>query len=76
MIVDDEDKTGARLFHLAEDASGNRGVVAIPTTPPLHMAGVSTDQVVTFPYCSIAVAREGTIFLWTRSQLWTISPPP
>lgn len=75
VVVNDFDNTGARLFHLTEDAAGEKGVTHIPTSPTLRQAEMAQNEAFAFRYCSIAAARDGTLFLQTRSQLWKISRP-
>jgi hypothetical protein len=74
-VVNDFNATGARLFHLTEDAAGVMGATHIPTNPTMRMAAISQNEVFAFRYCSIAAARDGTVFLQTQSQLWKITRP-
>jgi len=62
-----------RLYHLTEDATGSNGLTAIETVPSLADAEKSQSEVFAFLYCSLAVGRDGTVFLQTRSQLWKVT---
>jgi hypothetical protein len=77
MIVDVyvDGSTEPRLYHVAEDAQGTTGLTWIPTVPSFGEAKkTQNDSVFGFDFCSIAVARDGTVFYQTYGQLWRVSP--
>jgi hypothetical protein len=74
VVWDSWNNTGAHLFHLTEDALGSRGVTKIPTQPSFQEAERAQSELFAFEFCSVAVARDGTVFFQTRSQLWKVTP--
>jgi hypothetical protein len=74
IIVDDASDGTPRLYHVAEDAQGTTGLTWIPTVPSFAEAEKSQSETFAFFYCSIATARDGTVFYQTYHQLWKVSP--
>lgn len=74
IIVDDVGDRAPRLYHVAEDAQGTTGLTWIPTVPSFKDAKNSQGEVFAFRFCSIAAARDGTVFFHTYHQLWKVSP--
>jgi hypothetical protein len=69
-----DENMSPRLYRFAESASGPQDFVEVTTSPSLAQAQASTSEVFAFDYCSLAVAHDGTLFLQTMSQLWSVSP--
>jgi hypothetical protein len=63
-----------RLYHVAEDAQAANGLVWIQTVPTFGDAKKSQGEVFGFDFCSVAAARDGTVFVQTYHQLWKVSP--
>jgi hypothetical protein len=78
IIVEDVSDGAPRLYHLAGDAQGTArpttDPVWIPTVPSFAQAKKSQSETFGFLFCSIATARDGTVFFQTYHQLWKVSP--
>jgi hypothetical protein len=74
VVADDPTDYAPRLYHVAENTEGVMGATLIETTPSFVEAKRSQDEAFGFDFCSVATARDGTVFIQTYSQLWKISP--
>jgi len=68
------DSDGPRLYHMADDAQGTTGLAWIQTVPTFGQANEAQNQTFGFTYCSVAAARDGTVYVQTLEQLWKVSP--
>jgi hypothetical protein len=62
------------LYHVDETAPGAQAYTEVALNPSLNQASASQSEAFAFLFCSMAVAPDGTIFLQTMSQLWSIAP--
>jgi hypothetical protein len=73
VVVDGIGET-PRLYHVAEDAQGTSGLTWIDTTPSFAQAKARASSVFGFRYCSLAAARDGTVYFQSYAQLWKVAP--
>jgi hypothetical protein len=75
-VVSDTSDTdpAPHLYHVTEDAQGTNGLELIDTIPTFAQAKQSQNEVYGFDFCSLAVARDSTVFFQTYHQLWKVSP--
>jgi hypothetical protein len=74
VIVGSVDFEPPNLYHIAEDASGTRGLELIDTVPTFSFAAKTQSETFAFDYCSLAVGPDGTVYYQTYSQIWKVSP--
>jgi hypothetical protein len=77
MVVVRDARDGApKLYHIAADAQGPTGLDWIRTEPSFADAALSDDNADPsgFDFCSLAVAKNGTVYYQTFSQLWKVEP--
>jgi hypothetical protein len=68
-----ETPSGARLFHLCENATRFAGYNAIVTSPEIPEAAKQSSGLA-FRYCSLIASEDGTVFVQTFNELWRVSP--
>jgi hypothetical protein len=73
-LAERADDYSPQLYHVSEDASGLMGLEVIDTEPTFLVAKKTQTETYGFDFCSLAAARDGTVFLQTYSQLWKVSP--
>ena len=74
ILVNDASSRAPRLYHVADDAQGTAGPTWIPTAGSFEEAKSFQTETFGFDYCSIATARDGTVFIQTYHQLWKVWP--
>ena len=74
IVINESDDGSPRLYHVADDAQGTSGLTLIETAPSFAQAKARASNVFGFRYCSLAAARDGTVYFQSYAQLWKVLP--
>ncbi len=74
IVVDDCPECVTRIYHLADGATDKADATLVETAPSLAEAAAAQYDPLTFVFCSMAAAEDGTLYLQTFQQMWKVSP--
>jgi hypothetical protein len=75
-VINDCPECVLRIYHLPDGATDKGQATLVETTPSLadaQAAAAQTDPL-SFVFCSMAAASDGSLYLQTFQQLWKVSP--
>ena len=74
IVVDDCPECVTRIYHLPDGATDKAQATRVETSPSLEAVKGLQDDPLTFVFCSMAAASDGSLYIQTFKQLWKVSP--
>jgi len=74
IVVADFPPDATSIYHLGYGTTDAADATLVETTPSLAEAKQMQTEPLTFVFCSMAAANDGSIYLQTFQQLWKVSP--
>lgn len=71
VMMESGDTEALNLMHVDENFAPPQGMYVVSTTPTVAAAGQAEGNL-TFRFCSMATADDGTLFIQTFDQLWKV----
>ena len=74
IVLDDCPECVPRIYHLPDGATDKADATVVETTPSLAEAQAAQNDPLSFVFCSMAAASDGTLYIQSFQQLWKVSP--
>lgn len=74
IVLDDCPDCVPRIYHLPDGATDKAQATLVDTTPSLAEAQAAQNDPLSFVFCSMAAASDGSLYLQSGQQLWKASP--